>query len=146
MNEIVQDPRNLWENGYTIGELWGKSAPVSRGGPQLETSHLIMWGILSIVDDQVREGAGHKYLRERLWHQNWIAVGFLNGELTIVPRVKDAKFGRKPSAIGDGIVNYLDVRILHSVLFRTITSTSSPIVEDEQRGNTCARSDAASPR
>jgi hypothetical protein len=61
MNEITKDPRNLWENGYTIGELWKKSAPVSRGGPQLETSHLIMWGILSIVDDQVGEGAGHKY-------------------------------------------------------------------------------------
>ena len=120
MNEQFEVPRDLWEKGYTIGELWGNSAPVSRGGPQLETCHLIMWGILSIVDDQVREGAGHNYLRERLWHQDWIAVGSLCGDLTIVPPIKDAKFGRKPSAIGDGIVHYLYVRILHSVLFRTI--------------------------
>jgi hypothetical protein len=114
MNVTVQDLPNLWENGYSIGELWGKSDPVSRGGPSLEKTHLIMWGILSIVDDQVREGAGHQYLRDRLWHQDWTAIGFLNGEIAIVPPIKDAKFGRKPSAIGDGNVNYLDVRIVHS--------------------------------
>jgi hypothetical protein len=116
MSDSDETLRNLWENGYSIGELWGKSDPVSRGGPSLEKSHLIMWGILSIVDDQVSEGAGHQYLRDRLWQRDWIAVGFLNGEIAVVPPIKDAKFGRKPSAVGDGTVNYLDVRIVHGRL------------------------------
>jgi hypothetical protein len=60
-------------------------------------------------------------LRDRLWHGDWIAVGVLNGETTIVPRIENAKFGRKPSAMGDGVVNYSDVRILHSALLEAIT-------------------------
>ena len=120
MTESVRDPRDLWENGYAIGELWGKSDPVSRGGPSLEKSHLIMWGILSIVDDQVSEGAGHQYLRDRLWHQDWIAIGFLNGQIAIVPPIENAKFGRRPSAIGDGVMNYLNVRIVHARLLASI--------------------------
>jgi hypothetical protein len=108
----------VWENGYSIGELWGKSDPVSRGGPSLEKSHLIMWGILSIVDDQVSEGAGHQYLRDRLTQRDWIAIGFLKGKIAVVPPIKDAKFGRKPSAIGDGVVNYVDVRIVHARLLK----------------------------
>ena len=121
MNEAVQNVRHLWENGYSIGELWGRSEPVSRG-PSLESSHLIIWGILSIVDDQVSEGAGHRYLRDRLWHQDWVAIGFLNGELTTVPPIKDAKFGRKPSAIGDGVLTYLNVRIVHAMLVGAATA------------------------
>jgi hypothetical protein len=118
MNDSDETLRSVWENGYSIGELWGKSDPVSRGGPSLEKSHLIMWGILSIVDDQVSEGAGHRYLRDRLTHRDWIAIGFLNRKIAVVPPIKDAKFGRKPSAIGDGVVNYIDVRIVHARLLK----------------------------
>lgn len=62
----VADPQTLWQNGYSIAELWGNTDPVPRGGPARSNNHLIMWGILSIVDDQVGPGAGHAYLRERL--------------------------------------------------------------------------------
>jgi hypothetical protein len=31
-----------------------------------------------------------------------------------VPKIKDAKFGRKVSAIGDGTVKYTGVRIVHA--------------------------------
>jgi hypothetical protein len=104
----------LWAQGYSIGELWGRTEPVSRGGPSLEKTHLIMWGILSIVDDQVRTGAGHEYLRDRLWQKDWVAVGKLDGRMTIIPPTRDAKFGRKPSAIGHGDIVYADVRVVHS--------------------------------
>ena len=104
----------LWTNGYSIGELWGNSLPVARGGPPRNNEHLIMWGILAIIDDQVSQGAGHQYLRERLWHGQWIAVGFLDGQLALLPRIEDAKFGRKPSPVGDGTVNYTDVRVVHA--------------------------------
>jgi hypothetical protein len=45
-------------------------------------------------------------------------VGFLEpktpkSRLEILPPIKDAKFGRKQSAIGDGVTNYVDVRIVH---------------------------------
>jgi hypothetical protein len=57
-----------------------------------------LWGILGIVDDQVSEGAGHQYLRDRLWYQDWIAIGFLDKQIAIVPPIRDAKFGRKSGA------------------------------------------------
>jgi hypothetical protein len=31
-----------------------------------------------------------------------------------VPKIKDAKFGRKVSAIGDGTLKYTGVRIVHA--------------------------------
>jgi hypothetical protein len=40
--------------------------------------------------------------------------------LAVVPPIKDAKFGRKPSVIGDGVTNYIDVRIVHTRLFAAI--------------------------
>ncbi|MEH2470478.1 hypothetical protein V1281_000277 [Nitrobacteraceae bacterium AZCC 2161] len=60
MNEDVVDLNTLWASGYTVSELWGRTEPVSRGGPAATNSYLIMWGILSIVDDQVSHGAGHR--------------------------------------------------------------------------------------
>jgi hypothetical protein len=117
MDAAVVDLRGIWQSGYSIAELWGNGEPVSRGGPALETEHLILWGILSIVEDQVSHGAGHRYLRDRLWNRDWIAIGFLNQRLAVLPPIENAKFGRKPSAVGDGITNYTDVRVLHSRLF-----------------------------
>jgi len=128
MSETVRNLSDLWKLGHSIGELWGKSEPVSRG-PSLEDSHLIMWGILGIVDDQVSKGAGHQYLRDRLWYQDWIAIGFLDKQIAIVPPIRDAKFGRKPSAVGDGVVNYVDVRIVHARLYAPITPEQVCAVE-----------------
>lgn len=122
MNDPATDLRAIWQRGYSIGELWGASQPVSRGGPSTEKSHLIMWGILSIVDDQVRKGAGHDYMRERLWERDWFAIGYLDQVLTLVPPMKDAKFGRKPSAIGDGQTSYTDVRVVHARQMATVAT------------------------
>jgi hypothetical protein len=98
----------------------GVTDPVSRGGPTVDNDHLILCGILSIVEDQISRGAGHRYLRDRLWAGDWIAVGFLDQRLAVVPPIKDAKFGRRPSVIGDGVTNYIDVRIVHTRLFAAI--------------------------
>lgn len=118
----MPDPlHEIWTNGYSISELWGRTDPVSRGGPAATNTHLIMWGILGIVDDQVSHGAGHQYLRERLLKGDWVAVGFLDGQLAVVPPISDAKFGRKPSAIGDGATNYLNARVVHADLYNTVT-------------------------
>ena len=97
----------LWAGGYSIAELWGHSEPVTRNTSSVEAAHGLLWGILSIVEYQVSKGAGHRYLRERLWAGDWIAKGS-QPELCRVPKIKDAKFGRKVSAIGDG------VRIVHA--------------------------------
>jgi len=115
-NEI--DLVEIWRNGYSIAELWGFSKPVSRG-PTPDNTHLILWGILGIVEYQVDRNAGHAYLRDRLRNGDWIAMGFLEpknpkSRLEIIPPIKDAKFGRKQSAIGDGVRNYVDVRIVHA--------------------------------
>lgn len=114
-----------WEQGYSIAELWGMSKPVSRGGAPPDNTHLVLWGILSIVEYQVDKGAGHRYLRERLWNGDWTAVGLRESDagmmrLAVLPQIKDAKFGRKRSAVGDGVTNYVNVRILHTRLFREI--------------------------
>jgi len=103
----------LWAGGYSIAELWGHSAPVTRNTSSVEAAHGLLWGILSIVEYQVSKGAGHRYLRERLWAGDWIAKGS-QPELCRVPKIKDAKFGRKVSAIGDGTVKYTGVRIVHA--------------------------------
>jgi hypothetical protein len=120
MESAVVDLHQIWQSGYSIAELWGNGEPVSRGGPTLESEHLILWGILSIVADQVSHSAGHQYLRDRLWKRDWIAVGFLNQRLVVLPSIENAKFGRKPSAVGDGIISYIDVRVVHSRLFKSI--------------------------
>jgi hypothetical protein len=109
-----------WSHGYSVAELWGMSKPVAHPRPECD-SHLMLWGILSIVEYQVSKGAGHRYLRDRLWEGDWIAIGYreprqADARLTIVPPIKDAKFGRKRSAVGDGVTNYADVRILHAQL------------------------------
>ena len=109
----------IWVEGYSIAELWGFSKPANRGTSAIETDHALMWGILGIVEYQVDEGAGHRYLRERLLSGDWIAIGvaepkMLDSKLVRVPAFKNAKFGRKASAVGDGITNYADVHIVHS--------------------------------
>jgi hypothetical protein len=109
----------LWAGGYSIAELWGYSEPVTRNTSSVEADHGLLWGILSIVEYQVSKGAGHRYLRERLWAGDWIAIGSREPKLpesglSRVPRFKDAKFGRKISAVGDGTVKYTGVRIVHA--------------------------------
>jgi len=94
------------------------SAPVARATSQVEASHSLMWGILSIVEYQTSEGAGHRYLRDRLLSGDWFAIGRANNDetnrLVLVPKFDVPKFGRKPSAIGDDTIKYLDVRVVHS--------------------------------
>jgi hypothetical protein len=109
----------LWAEGYSIAELWGRGEPVTRATSRVDAAHLLLWGILSIVEYQVSKGAGHRYLRERLWTGDWIAIGNLEpkasgSRLCRVPRFEHAKFGRKASAIGDGTTKYTGVRIVHS--------------------------------
>jgi hypothetical protein len=123
MNEPTADTQDslleLWQGGYSIPELWGYSAPVTRETSFVDAPHGLLWGTLSMVEYQVSQGAGHRYLRERLWQGDWVAIGFLapraaDARLCQVPQFKDAKFGRKPSAVGDGNVKYVEVRIVHS--------------------------------
>lgn len=123
MPEINDDLTEIWSKGYSIAELWGASKPVSRETSGTNEQHLILWGILSIVEYQVDKGAGHKYLRNRLLSGDWLAVGMREpktpeGKLEILPPIEQAKFGRKSSAIGDGVVNYVDVRIVHAKIFK----------------------------
>ena len=125
--EACDDLNDVWANGYSIAELWGFTKPVSRDEPPSEHTHMLLWGILSIVEYQVDRGAGHNYLRDRLWNRDWIAVGFLepktaDSRLEIMPPIKDAKFGRKFSAVGDGTTNYTDIRIVHAQLFTELTA------------------------
>lgn len=111
----------IWQLGYSISELWGASKPVSRGTSSTESKHVILWGILSIVEYQVDRGAGHKYLRDRLMSGDWVAIGYHDDkaqpkELVQLPRIDSAKFGKRRSAIGDGLNNFFDVRIVNSEL------------------------------
>jgi hypothetical protein len=127
MNEAVDQLEAVWGHGFSVAELWGMSSPVSHPGSDVD-QHLMLWGILGIVEYQVSEGAGHRYLRDRLWHGDWIAIGFKEpradrSRLTVVPRIEDAKFGRKRSAVGDGATNYVDVRIVHAQLFAALIGT-----------------------
>jgi hypothetical protein len=107
-----------WKLGYSISELWGVSKPVSRGTSSAKSQHPILWGILSIVEYQVDRGAGHKHLRDRLMAGDWVAIGYPDNEaqprkLVQLPRIESAKFGKHRSAIGDGLNNFVDVRVLN---------------------------------
>jgi hypothetical protein len=126
-SETGIDLVEIWRVGYSIAELWGFSKPVSRGSAP-DNNHLILWGILGIVEYQVDRNAGHAYLRDRLRNGDWIAVGFLEpktpkSRLEILPPIKDAKFGRNQSAIGDGVTNYVDVRIVHARALADVQKT-----------------------
>ena len=104
-DDAQNDLSSSWATGYSIAELWGYSKPVSRPEPAALQTHVLLWGILSIVEYQVDQGAGHNYLRDRLWNRDWIAIGFLEpktaeSRLQIVPPIKDAKFGRRFSTVG----------------------------------------------
>lgn len=116
-----QNLEAIWALGYSIAELWGASRPVNRGTSAVAADHLILWGILGIVEYQVDRGAGHKYLRERLWRKDWVAIGYSAQDehrrsLVRVPPIADAKFGKTDSAIGDGSNTYLAVRVVNSEL------------------------------
>ncbi len=50
------DLSGVWVNGYSIAELWGYTKPVSRPEPASGQTHVLLWGILSIVDYQVDQG------------------------------------------------------------------------------------------
>jgi hypothetical protein len=121
----MSEPENLlsalWDCGYTVAELWGFTAPVTRATSEISEPHGLMWGILGIVEYQVDKGAGHKYLRQRISSGDWIGIGFdekaaEEKRLTIVPKITDAKFGRRKSAVGDGATNYVNVRFVHHQL------------------------------
>src|SRR5262245_50264733 len=92
------DPLSLlWTQGYSIAELWGRGEPVTRGTSRVDAAHLLLWGILSIVEYQVSKGAGHRYLRERLWAGDWIAIGNLE------PKASEARLCRvevRPQGLG----------------------------------------------
>jgi hypothetical protein len=127
MLEVGDDLKEIWMRGYSVAELWGLSEPATRGRSAFDQPHIIMWGILGIVEYQVDKGAGHKYLRERLWESDWIAIGYpepktVASRLAIVPRIENAKFGRKKSGVGDGVDNFVDVRILHARLFQELAA------------------------
>jgi hypothetical protein len=105
----------------------GLSSPVQRGTSAVEEAHALSWGILSIVEYQVDKGAGHRYLRDRLLARDWIAVAYPEPQtdetkLCIVPTIEDAKFGRKKLALGDGITNYINARIVHCNLYAEVVS------------------------
>jgi hypothetical protein len=118
------DLNHLWENGYSIAERQGFTESVSYGRPTTNSDYLILWGILSIVEDQVSHGAGLQYLRDRLWAPHWIAIGNLDQRLAILPPTS-AKLGRKPSAERDRATNCIDVRIVPVGLFLATAESSS---------------------
>jgi hypothetical protein len=118
-SELLQ---NLWGSGYSIAELWGFTAPVSRGTSEIAEPHCLLWGILGIVEYQVDKGAGHRYLQARIASGDWVGIGFCQSDepekrLAIVPKIKNAKFGRKKSAVGDDAMTFTDVRFVHQKLY-----------------------------
>ncbi len=115
----------IWAGGYSIAELWGNGAPVQRATSAVNAPHCLLWGILSIADQQLDKGSGGRYFNERLKCGDWIAIGFLDprsesGKLAYVPRFEQPKFGRKSSAIGDGCLKYVDVRVVHATFHDTV--------------------------
>jgi hypothetical protein len=129
----MSEPENLlsalWDCGYTIAELWGFTAPVSRGTSVISEPHGLIWGILGIVEYQINIGAGHRYLRQRISSGDWVGIGFDEKtadqeRLLIVPKIADAKFGRRRSAVGDGVANYISVRFVHQQLLEEPTSAA----------------------
>ena len=128
-HEALDPLEMVWGHGFSVAELWGMSKPVAHPAKEVD-QHLMLWGILSIVEYQVSQGAGHRYLRDRLWNGDWIAIGFRepraeDSRLTVLPQIKEAKFGRRKSEVGDGTTNYADVRIVHSQLFAELTAARS---------------------
>lgn len=110
--------KEIWDCGYSIAELWGFTRPATRATSIVSEPHGLLWGILAIVEYQVDTGAGHTYLRERIAKGDWIGIGFISSDtvdpqLSIVPRLLDAKFGRKQSAVGDGRTIFTNVRFVH---------------------------------
>ena len=118
---------DIWWNGFSIKEIWGFSGAVTRGTEEIKAAHPLIWGLLGIVEYQMSKGAGHRYLRERLWKGDWIAIGVCgertaDSKLEVVPRFENAKFGRRRSAIGDDTILYTDVRIVHSHFYGKLMS------------------------
>lgn len=112
-----------WEQGYSIAELWGRSAPVTRATSRIEGPHPLLWGILSIAEYQIDKGAGQKYLIDRLKSGDWVAIGYRSPRqpehpAVIIPASEATKFGRRESAVGDGVTNYVDARIVHAATCR----------------------------
>ena len=115
----------LWKSGYSIAELWGFTAPVTRRTSDIVRPHGLIWGILRIAEDQIDKGAGHRYFRQRIEAGDWIGIGFREDDLAaeryvVVPRLKEAKFGHKKSAIGDGLTNYVNVHFVHRMFCEII--------------------------
>jgi hypothetical protein len=109
----------IWDAGYSIAELWGHAGAVTRATTAIDGDHPLLWGVLGIADYQVDRGAGQKYLRDRLFAGDWVAVGYRapkteGAPLVLVPRIADAKFGKKQSAIGKDDTDYVDLRIVHA--------------------------------
>jgi hypothetical protein len=115
---VPGDLNTLWNAGYSVSELWGMSKPAQRATSVIKMPHTLLWGILGIVEYQVDKGAGQRYLRDRLLSGDWLAIGYASNDeaksLVLVPKFEDPQFGRKPSAIGDDTIQYLDVRVVHS--------------------------------
>ncbi|WP_376984613.1 hypothetical protein [Bosea sp. R86505] len=112
-----------WEEGYAIAELWGRTAPVTRATSRIEEPHPLLWGILSIAEYQIDRGAGQKYLIDRLRSGDWLAIGYRSPRqpddpAVIIPADEATKFGRRQSAVGDGVTTYVDARIIHAAAFR----------------------------
>ena len=125
-HDSVDPYKHVWEQGYSIAELWGYSAAVTRATSHVDGSHVLLWGILSIVEYQVDRGAGHRYLRDRLWSSDWVAIGYrapktVCSRLARVPQIRDAQFGRRVSAIGTDEIEYHDVRIVHGRFLADLT-------------------------
>jgi hypothetical protein len=122
---------DLWHCGYSIAELWGFTPPVTRPTSDISEPHGLQWGILRLAEDQIDKGAGHAYLRQRIAAGDWIGIGSSESsagtrEFVIVPKLKDAKFGRKKSAVGDGTTNFVNVRFVHQKLFEELTRDDGP--------------------
>lgn len=120
---MASDLEAVWKLGYSIAELWGASRPVSRGTSAVAADHLMLWGILSIVEYQVNRGAGHNYLRARLANEDWVAIGYTKnaegrGELVRVPPLPNAQFGKRESAVGNASGHYVDVRVVNAALVK----------------------------
>ena len=127
-SELLQ---NLWGCGYSVAELWGLTAPVKRGTSEIAEPHCLLWGILGIVEYQVDKGAGTRYLQARIASGDWIGIGYRRSEpadkqLTLVPKIQNAKFGRKESAVGDDEAVFTDVRFVHQKLYDEAVSAEPP--------------------
>ncbi len=118
---------DLWHCGYSIAELWGFTPPVTRQTSDISEPHGLLWGILRLAEDQIDKGAGHAYLRQRIVAGDWVGIGNAESaaesqKFVVIPKVKDAKFGRKKSAVGDGVTNYVNVRFVHQKLIEELAS------------------------